>query len=132
MKVCPNCKMTVDAENECPFCYTTITYEPISNSDNEKYVFNKYFFGYMIKQSWFSMLCLIIVILRMFFIKTQFNFFFLMPILFAVISLVFSFFQRKIIKNAQWKYSKNYSEFRVVGVKIVTGILAVLFSVIIR
>jgi len=132
MKVCPNCKMTVDAESECPFCYTTLTYEPVSNSVNEKYVFNQYFVLYLVKQSWFSILCLIIVLIRMLCIKTEFNPFCVIPFLSVGISLLFSFFQREITKYMQWKYSEEYSSFRVAIAKIATGMLAVLFSFVIH
>jgi hypothetical protein len=49
MKICPKCKMTVDAENECPICYNTITYEPKVAVTKEKYVYNKYFWGTYLK-----------------------------------------------------------------------------------
>ena len=132
MKKCPNCKMIVDADNECPFCYTTITYEPIVNADKEKYVFNKYFIWHLIKQSWFSLLCLIVVILRFVIVKPELDYFLLFPIVFIFISLQFSFFGRKITKVMQWKYSEEYSEFRMVGIKVLTGFLAVLFSFVMR
>lgn len=63
MKVCPTCKMTVKDEGECRFCHTSITYEPDVNSDREQYVFNKYLLLYLLKHSWFSLFCLIIVLL---------------------------------------------------------------------
>ena len=132
MKKCPNCKMVVDADGECPFCYTTITYEPIVNNDKEKYVFNKYFIWHLIKQSWFSMLCFIVVVLRLIFVKTEFDYFMLYPIAFISVSLVFSFLGRKITKFMQWKYSEGYSEFRTAGIKVFAGIFAVLFSFVLH
>ena len=33
MKKCPTCQMTVDEENECPFCGTNLTYEPIVHAE---------------------------------------------------------------------------------------------------
>ena len=128
MKKCPNCKMIVDADNECPFCYATITYEPIVNRDKEKYVFNKYFIWHLIKQCWFSMLCLIIVVIRLFCIRNTLDSFVLFPIVCLLVSLIGSLFGRKITKYMQWKYSEGYSEFRTVSIKYITGVLAILFS----
>lgn len=132
MKICPNCKMTVDADCECPICHTTITYEPICDSDKEKYVFNKYFFLYLLKQCWFSVLCMIIVIITMLFTQEEFKLISLFPILFAVISLVESIFRRRITRYIQWKYSKEYSEYKTGETKIVSGIFAVVFAFVIQ
>ena len=131
MKKCPNCKMIVDADNECPFCYTTITYEPIVNSDSEKYIYNRYYIGHLIKQSWFSMLCLIFVVVRILLVQTHSLLFCIFSVLLAVLSLVYSIFQRKITKHIQWKYSKEYSVFRSSEAKIMLGVFAVLFSLVI-
>ncbi|MBR6533371.1 MAG: hypothetical protein IKT44_02965 [Clostridia bacterium] len=128
MKKCPNCEMVVNADNECPFCYTTLTYESNVSSDKEKYVLNKYFIWYLIKQSWFSVLCLIVVVLRLIHIRNAIDYFLIFPIVFICFSLVFSFLGRKITKIVQWKYSKGYSEFRTNAIKVLTGILAVIFS----
>ena len=128
MKKCPNCKMIVDADNECPFCYNTITYEEEVPSDKEKYVFNKYFVWYLIKQSWFSMLCLIIVVIRLFCIRNTLDSFVLFPIVCLCVSLIGSLFGRKITKYMQWKYAEGYSEFRTVSIKYITGVLSILFS----
>ena len=42
MKICPRCKMRIDAEYECPMCHATITYEPEVCEKKEKYIFNRY------------------------------------------------------------------------------------------
>lgn len=128
MKKCPNCEMVVNADNECPFCYTILTYESNVSSDKEKYVLNKYFIWHLIKQSWFSALCLIAVVLRLIYIRNTLDYFLIYPIVFICFSLVFSFFGRNITKSVQWKYSKGYSEFRTNAIKVLTGILAVVFS----
>ena len=128
MKKCPNCKMTVDADTECPFCYTTITNEPTCDRKKEKYILNRYFVSYLLKQSWFSMLCLIIVVIRLFCIRNSLDSFVLFPIVCLLVSLIGSLFGRKITKNMQWKYSEGYSEFRTVSIKYITGVLAILFS----
>ncbi len=128
MKKCPTCKMIVDADSECPFCYTTITYEPIVYSDNEKYVYNKYFILHLIKQSWFSMLCLIFVVVRILLVQRHSILLCVFSVLFALLSLVYSIYQRKITKYIQWKYSKEYSAFKASELKVMLGVFAVLFS----
>ncbi|MBE6750110.1 MAG: hypothetical protein E7560_02990 [Ruminococcaceae bacterium] len=130
MKVCPKCKMTVDEKSECPFCYTTITYEPICNSEKEKYVFNKYFVLYLLKQCWFTVLCWVFIILRLLLTKTELNYAHLSLLLYLLVSLLFAIFERQITKYIQWKYSKDYAAFKTQGVKIISGLLAVLFAII--
>ena len=131
MKKCPLCKMIVDAKYECPICYTTITYEPEFYSNTEKYVYNKYFLGYLIRQNWFSMLCLIFVIFRIFSVQTHSILFCIISVLAAVFSLIVSIFQRQIAKYIQWKYSEDYSQYEVLKEKVVSGIVAVVFSLLI-
>ena len=127
MKICPTCKMRIDAENECPMCHTTITYEPKVFEEREKYVFNKYLLLHLFKNSWFSILCLITVFIR-FVIKPHLSGYFICIILSLCISIFASLFQRKFSKHLQWKYSKAYSEYAVNYTKIVSGGLAVLIS----
>ena len=54
MKICPRCKMRIDAEYECPMCHVTITYEPEVCEKKEKYIFNKYLLSHLIKNSWYK------------------------------------------------------------------------------
>lgn len=119
--------MRIDAENECPMCHTTITYEPKVFEQKEKYIFNKYLLLHLIKNSWYSILCFIIVLIR-FIMKPHFSEFSIYIILLLCISILASLFQRKFSKYLQWKYSKDYSEYAVNYTKIVSGGLAVLLS----
>ena len=132
MKKCPTCKMTVNADNECPFCYTSIIYEKETLSDKEEYVWNKYFVWYLIKQSWFSLLCFIIVTIRLFYIRDALDAYVIVPTLFLLVSFIFSLFGRKITSFMYWKYSEDYSAFRTVLTKVIAGALAVLFSFVMR
>ena len=129
MKICPRCKMQIDAENECPMCYTTITYEPKVCGEKEKYIFNKYFISHLIKNSWYSLLCFIIVFIR-FVTKPHFSVYFVYIAFSLCISIFISLFQRKISKKLQWKYSEGYCEYAVIYTKIVSGGLAVLLSLV--
>lgn len=131
MKICPKCKMTVDAENECPICYNTITYEPKVAVTKEKYVYNKYFLRYTFKNMWFSVLCLMVVILRLI-LKHQFVLhfclYYCLIALAICISFLISFFKRKFSRFWQRKYSKEYSEFYANYAVIILGVIAVLLS----
>ena len=130
MKTCPNCKMTVNADSECPFCHTTITYEPIVNSEREKYVFNKYLVWHIVKQCGFSFACLIAVLLRMIIKKPTFDKYSIILLACISVSVIFSLFERKISTHYQWKYSADYSLFRAIAIKLFFGAVAVLFSFI--
>ncbi len=127
MKICPRCKMRLDAENECPMCHTTITYEPKVCEQKEKYIFNKYLLSHLIKNSWYSIVCFIIVLIR-FVINPHFSGKSIYITLLLCISIFASLFQRKFSKYLQWKYSKDYSEYAANYTKIVSGGLAVLLS----
>lgn len=132
MKKCPNCKMTVDADLECPFCYTTLTYEPQCKEATEKYVFNKFFVWYMIKQCWFSVLCAITVAINLIAAKTPFNMLYVVIIILTLVSVLYAIFWRKISQLVQWKYSKDFSYFHTEGVSVTTGLVAVILSFVVR
>lgn len=127
MKICPICKMQIDAENECPICHSSITYEPKISSESEKYILNKYLFFYFIKNCWYSFLCFAIVLIR-FILNTQLSGYYIYIALLLCISIITSLFQRKFSKFLQWKYSKNFSEYAVNYTKITSGGLAVILS----
>ena len=129
MKKCPLCKMIVDAEYECPICYTTITYEPDVESDREKYVCNKYFILYLIRKGWFSILCLIFVVFRIFSVQTHSIPCCILSLFCVILCLVESIFDRHLAKYIQWKYSEEYSEYKALEARIVSGIIAVLSAI---
>ena len=128
MKTCPNCKMTVNADSECPFCHTSIPYEPTVDSDKEKYVLNKYLIWHIVKQCGFSFICFIAVLIRMILKKPIFDKYSLIIIVCISVSVIFSLFEKKISTYYQWKYSAEYSLFRAIVIKLFFGAAAVLFS----
>lgn len=131
MKKCPVCKSIVDEEFECPICQATLTYEPSCAGSREKYAANKYFLQYMVKQSVFSLVCLLIVLLFTF-LTNDFSFrLCIVAWILAIISVLISVFQRKMIKWLQWKYNEDYAHFRVVASKYATGGLAVFAAIMI-
>jgi len=57
VKICPNCKMTVDAHCECPICKKPITNVPYSDRNGERYKLNKYFFPYFLRKCALPIVC---------------------------------------------------------------------------
>lgn len=124
MKECPMCKSVVDEEFECPICWTTLTYEP--NCDGkEHFVLNKFYVRYLLRQCWFSLLCLGITVALMCFVDFVWHPACVMPYVAAVVSVLMGIFQRQLIKLIQWKYSQGYANFGVVYGKYIAAILAV-------
>ena len=122
--------MTVNAENECPICRTTLTYEPTVQAEKEHIVFNKYYWMYLGKTTWFSLLCAIVCIVRVVIVKPQIS-----PLLFGmagllILSVVMSVFQRYLPDAIRWKYRHmgEYAEIKIFLWKYLCAGIAVLFS----
>ncbi len=130
MKKCPVCKSVVHAESECPVCQTTLTYEPPVMEEKEHIAWNKYYFLYLIKNIWFSLLCCITGISVYVASQPKIDYLFGIAIFFAAVSLYASIFQRKLIKNMKQKYSDEYITFRIGKLKYFSGGIAILFFII--
>lgn len=102
MKKCNVCGCIVDEKSECPICGNTLTYEPPCMEDKAKFVFNRYYLLYLLKNTWFAILCTIIIIVNLL-VNTPTSSYSLRLILPAIVlliaSLVNSFFKR-------WRYKK--------------------------
>ncbi len=130
MKQCPTCKMTVNEENECPICSTTLTYEPTVNAEKEHIIFNKYYWIYFGKTTWFSLLCSIVCIVRMAIVRPQISPLLLGMVGLLLISIVVSIFQRNLPDAIRWKYKHmgDYAELKISLWKYLSAVIAVLFS----
>lgn len=128
MKQCPTCKMTVDAEAECPICGTTVTYEPSVPAEKERWVFNRYLLRYMLIRCWFSLLCLGTVLIRMILCAPPVDRYLFMILFLAIASLVFGVFERGLRKALLWKYTERHAAISTTFTKILSGAMAVLFS----
>lgn len=113
MKKCPTCRMIVDAENECPFCATTLTYEPKCEAESERLVWNKYLLIYIAKNIWFSLICCIVGLVKILVARPQMSILLFSAGACAVISLITSIFQRNFCKTMTWKYSEEYMPFKI-------------------
>ena len=122
MKECPVCKSVVDEEFECPICRTALTDEPQCYSQGERYAFNKFFLRYVLRQCWFSVISLIVVLVMTFFTAPGVHQLCILAWVLAILSGLMGAFQRKCIKIAQFKYSEEYARFGVtVGKYIAAG-----------
>lgn len=128
MKKCPVCNMVVDADNECPICNTSIFYEDKVPKQKEKFIFNKYYIIYMLKKCWFSIACLIFVIIKWIVSDLQFDYIHLLCPFYSLIAVIFALFHRQIARHTTWKYSKEYADFRVLNIILVFSFLGVVLS----
>ncbi|MBQ8718373.1 MAG: hypothetical protein IJY66_03830 [Clostridia bacterium] len=130
MKQCPTCRMTVCAENECPFCHTTLTFEPGVPAEKEHIVYNKYYWIYLAKTAWFSVVCALFCLIRVLLVRPAPSFMLLYMSLMCLIALVASLTQRSLTKAIRWKWqhTAEYAAYKAALWKYLFGAIAVLFS----
>ena len=131
MKNCPTCRMTVDVDNECPFCGTSLTYEPNCDAAREKIVWNKYYLLYMAKNIWFSLLCSLIGVVRLMIVRPPMSELLVVAIVCVFVSLLIALFQRPLSKG-NWVYKESYIPIILASWKYGAGLLAVLFFLFIK
>ena len=131
MKNCPTCQMTVDVDNECPFCGTTLTYEPDCDEIREKIVWNKYYLLYMAKNIWFSLICCLICVIKLMIARPPMSELLIAAIVCALVSLLTALFQRTLSKG-DWVYKESYISMILASWKYGLGLLAVLFFLFIK
>ena len=131
MKNCPICQMTVDVDNECPFCGTSLTYEPNCDAAREKIVWNKYYLLYMAKNIWFSLLCSLIGVVRLMIARPPMSELLVVAIVCVFVSLLIALFQRPLSKG-NWVYKESYIPIILASWKYGAGLLAVLFFLFIK
>ncbi len=130
MKKCPVCKMTVDSHNTCPVCNTDITNQPYENTNSERYVLNKYFFLHLLKKHKFPIFCALFVLVKTAIDFSNLNWWCIVALLFAGLSVFCSLFPNLAISLDTWKYSEDYAESRSKIGKYTAGIIGVLISLL--
>ena len=123
--------MTVDVDNECPFCGTSLTYEPNCDAAREKIVWNKYYLLYMAKNIWFSLLCSLIGVVRLMIVRPTMSERLVVAIVCVFVSLLIALFQRPLSKG-NWVYKESYIPIILASWKYGAGLLAVLFFLFIK
>ena len=133
MKKCNVCNSIVDEISECPICGNTLTYAPPVMEDKEKFVFNKYYYIYLLKNTWFAVFCTIkIIIISL--VNTPTSSYSLRLILPAIVlliaSLVNSFFKRWRYKRLLKIYTEPWAKQLIAYDKYFYGAIAVVLFLI--
>lgn len=123
MKKCNRCHAVVREEHECPICQSTLTYEPPCHDQKEHYPLNRYYVRYILKNSWFSLLCCIPGIVQL--CISSFSTLLLCAWALWVLSLLLSVFQRNIETGIIRKYSEDYAHFKIGLWKYLFGIISI-------
>ena len=113
--------MTVDEENECPFCGNNLTYEPTVHAEKEHIVRNRYYFAYIFKNSWFSLCCILIGIFKLILARPAFSLLMLLAVFLALVSLSASVFQRKLANQLKKTFSEDYIPLEIGFEKYILG-----------
>ena len=127
MKQCPHCRMTVNAADECPICFTTLTYEPTASASREKLVCNRYLALYLLRHMWFSLLCALVVFIRLLIVQPNGVQLWIYGAVMLLISLITALFERRLIRWSQWKYSEHYAVFSVGITKYLAALIGAVF-----
>lgn len=130
MKVCPNCKMTVDAHSECPVCKANITDVEYSEAKRESYKFNKYFFTFLLKKHWFPIICSIIALLVLVIRFDGFNIKSIFALFCMAESILVSLYRKAFINFDSKFYSESYSGLRAVIAIYGCSVAAILLAYI--
>lgn len=124
MKKCPTCQMTVDEENECPFCGSNLVYEPTVHAEKEHIVRNRYYFAYIFKNSWFSLCCILIGIFKLILARPAFSPLLLLAVFLALVSLSASVFQRRLSNKLKKIFSEDHIPLEIGFEKYILGAVA--------
>lgn len=127
MKKCNVCKCIVDEKSECPICGNTITYEPPCMKDKEHFVFSKYYLLYLLKNTWFALLCTIIGSIITIITKPAFDVTLILAITMLITSFLYGIFNRRYARAIQWKYSEKLSKWHAFLSQFTAGFLALVF-----
>lgn len=131
MKTCPTCNMTVDNNDCCPICKTSLLYEPFAHTDEEHILFNKYYMIYLLKTLWFSGICFLFCTVRIAGWHKELDFLCFPIIFLSSLSLFLGFTQRRTFDGlAQLFYTESYSRALRVFVKYLSASASVFLAVI--
>ena len=127
MKKCNVCGCIVDEKSECPICGNTLTYEPPCMEEKERFVFNRYYLLYLLKNTWFAILCTVIGFVITIASKPDFDITVALAIAMLAASFLFSIIRRRYARAIQWKYSEKYANIRAFSAQFTTGTLSIVF-----
>ena len=127
MKKCNVCGCIVDEISECPICGNTLTYEQPVMADKEHFKFNKYYLLYLLKSTWFALLCTVICTVIAIVSKPDFGVTVVPAVIMLLASFLFGIFNRSYARRIQWKYSEEWAKNRTIWAQLTTGVLAIIF-----
>ena len=130
MKKCNVCGCTVDEKSECPICGNTLTYEPPCMEDKEHLVFSKYYLVYLLKYTWFAILCTVIGLVIAITSKTSLSVALILAIVMLTVSFLFGMFNRSIVRFLQNIFTERWAVFFAFRAQFITGLLAISYFVI--
>lgn len=109
MKKCPRCQMTVNDNYECPYCHSSLTFEPQVPGLEEIIIRNKYYWIYKVKTCALSIICACYCLTLYLICFPPVTVSLLRIILSISISLVVSFNQKKFIAFLKLMFSESFS-----------------------
>lgn len=130
MKKCNVCGCIVDEKSECPICGNTLTYEPPCMEEKERLVFSKYYLIYLLKYTWFAILCTAIGLVIAITSKTSLSVALILAIVMLTVSFLFGMFNRSIVRFLQNIFTERWAVFFAFRAQFITGLLAISYFVI--
>ena len=133
MKHCPVCRCTVNEDNECPICGTTLTYEPTDfDAERERFVMSRHLALYLFGKAWFSCLCAVIAVYELISSGVGFSYITAVIIMMIDYALFSSFFYRLDIRLLQRIWSGKYAYYKNLISRYVVPATAVILSIMVR
>lgn len=131
MKVCPNCKATVEKKNRCPHCQTSLVYITPVDAEVDKVPssFQAHYIGYALKTAWISLASIILCALRLLIWNQDLGIYGVHVMSLAVLSLVFAVIQyRNFGTYSRHFHSSAAVRFLTVFGKYAFAVLALAFA----
>lgn len=134
MKWCPKCECVVDAFNECPVCKNDISNEECVDISYEMYRYNKYFFLHLFRKHLFQTICVLVTIsgFILAIVNGKFHKIGLIGVLLAVVSLVESLYENRMISFGQTWYSSDVAEMSIKIGKYIGGVFGVVVAILLN
>ena len=127
MKHCPRCKMTVREDDECPFCHTSLLYEPQVYGEKEHILHNRYYWAWLFKNVWFAAACEVYCLIVLLLCREPFI---AELALAGLLPLLASIFSRLDLRLLRFFYAETWAQMRrVVWQYVLPALIAFFVSV---
>ena len=98
--------------------------------DRERFVFNKYYYIYLIKCTWFSILCTVASAVICIIMKPTAPAFLVPAVFSLILSLITAFFKRKLYPHLIYKYNEQYAKGFIDYIKYFLGVTSVILFIL--